>query len=154
MSLIVEDGTGLPNSESYISVLFADEYHAKRGNAAWTALDSAAKEAFLRRGTEYIDAVYTFKGHRLTDAQALAWPRDVAGVPVAVQRATAELALRSINGDLIPDAGPQVKSETVGPISVTYMDGAANFTSFSAVNSMLASLLDGSAYGQAKVVRS
>ena len=154
MSLIVEDGTGLPNSESYISASSADDYHTKRGNAAWAALDAAAKEAFLRRGTEYIDAVYTFKGHRLTDAQALAWPRDVEGVPLAVQRATAELALRAINGDLMPDAGPQVKSETVGPISVTYMDGASSFTSFSAVNSILASLLDESAYGQARVIRS
>ena len=154
MTLIVEDGTGLPNAESYASVSFADDYHAKRGNAAWAGLVDASKEAFLRRGTEYIDAVYTFKGHRLTDTQALAWPRDVEGVPLAVQRATAELALRSINGDLMPDSGPQVKSETVGPISVTYMDGASSFTSFSAVNSMLASLLDETKYGQARVIRS
>lgn len=155
MSLIVEDGTGLPNAESYISVSSADDYHAKRGNAAWAALDAAAKEAFLRRGTEYIDAVYTFKGHRLKDGQALAWPRDVEGVPMAVQRATAELALRAINGDLMPDSGPQVKSETVGPISVTYMDGASKFTAFTAVNAMLASLLDdGAAFGQARVIRS
>ena len=89
MALIVEDGTGLQNSESYISVSSADDYHAKRGNTAWAALDAAAKEAFLRRGTEYIDTVYTFKGHRLKHDQALAWPRNVEGVPVAVQRAGA-----------------------------------------------------------------
>lgn len=32
MPLIVEDGTGLPDAEAYISVADADAYHDARGN--------------------------------------------------------------------------------------------------------------------------
>ena len=35
MSLVTEDGTGLPTAESYISVADATTYHTARGNAVW-----------------------------------------------------------------------------------------------------------------------
>jgi hypothetical protein len=35
MALIVETGAIVTGAESYCTVAFADEYHAKRGNAAW-----------------------------------------------------------------------------------------------------------------------
>lgn len=40
MSLIVEDGTGLPDAESYASVAFADAYFTARNNSAWTGTDA------------------------------------------------------------------------------------------------------------------
>src|SRR5690606_27756416 len=92
MALIVEDGTGLPNAEAYISVADADSYFAKRGNSAWAALTVDAKEVALRLGADYMAAVYgpRWCGERLTDTQALDWPRDEQGVPEAVKRANAE----------------------------------------------------------------
>lgn len=153
--LIVEDNTGLPNAEAYISVADADTYHANRGNAAWAALDTPAKEAALRKATDYMGVVYgtRWAGERLKQDQALDWPRGVEGVPDAVKRASAELALRSVTSELLADQGPAVKSETVGPISVTYADGASQAQRYPYVDGLLAALLAGGGYGQAKVVR-
>ena len=41
MALIVEDGTGLPNANSYVSVATADAYFAMSGQTAWTCPDTA-----------------------------------------------------------------------------------------------------------------
>ncbi|MBO9717520.1 MAG: hypothetical protein J7507_12110 [Pseudoxanthomonas sp.] len=165
MALVVEDGTGKSTAEAYISVTAADAYFVARGNAAWAALATDAKEQALRKGADYLEGQYRerWKGARLTAAQALSWPRygvvvdgfDVAtnAVPVAVANANAEMALRASSGDLLADQGAQVKSETVGPISVTYADGARQGTAYKAIDAMLAAYLSGGA-GQIAVVRS
>lgn len=98
----------------------------------------------LLRGSEYIDGAYgaRFPGNRTEGRdQSFQWPRkgaeDVEGneipegeVPVEVIRATYEAALREYEtpGSLVPDVNPaeREKSVTVGPISVTYADTAAN----------------------------
>ena len=143
MPLVVEDGTGLDNAEAYISVADADAYHDARGNAAWAALAEPAKEAALRLGADYLGQAYGLRwaGARLTDTQALDWPRVAKGVPEAVRRANAELAARAAAGPLLADQGPAVKSETVGPLSVTYADGARQSVRYAAVDAMLAGLL-------------
>lgn len=157
MALIVESGVGLPNSEAYISVTDADTYFSNRGNTAWAALTTAAKESALRLSTDYMGAVYgpRWCGDRLTATQALDWPRGEPGVPEAVKRANAELAVRASAGALLGDQGAQVKSETVGPISVTYADGARQNVRYAAVDSALkaAGLLCGGGL-QIPVVRS
>lgn len=114
-------------------------------------------EIILRRGTTYIDGKYRarFPGKK-TDgrAQILEWPRtdarDVAGdelpddeVPREVVAATYEAALREYNepGSLAPDyvATERVRSESVGPLSVTY----ATNTTISAADAMpVISLID------------
>lgn len=139
MAIVIEDGTGLPNAEAYISVADADAYFAARGNAAWAALTEAQKEQALRLGADYMGAEYGRRwcGKRLTDTQALDWPRGVEGVPEAVKRANAELAVRASAGVLLADQGAQVKQETVGPISVTYADGARQGTKYAAVDAAL-----------------
>ena len=161
MALIVEDGTGKPDAEAYISVADADAYFTARGNATWAALpDDSAKEAALRLGADYMEGAYgqRWKGCRISQTQALSWPRDgvcVDGydlpddeVPVAVARANAELAVRASAGSLLEDQGAQVKSEQVGPIAVTYADGARQSVRYSAVDAMVASLL---AYGPGRI---
>lgn len=160
MALIVEDGSGLVDAEAYISVADASAYFAARDNATWAALSAPAQEAALRRGAEYLDAVYgqRWQGSRLTAAQALTWPRagvvvdgyslDGSPLPVALVRANAELALRASSGDLLGDQGAQVTQETVGPISVSYADGARQNTRYALVEAMLAALL---AYGAGRI---
>lgn len=158
MALIVEDGTGLPDAEAYISIADADTYFAARGNAAWAALDTSAKESALRLGADYMEGAYAarWKGCRVSPGQALSWPRDgvvVSGyalpddaVPLAVARANAELAVRASTGALLADQGAQVTQETVGPISVTYAANARQDTRYAAVDALVASLLGGSAW--------
>lgn len=161
MAIVVETGEGLADAECFISVADADSYFSLRGNAVWAALLTPAKEAALRLSTDYMESMYGAKwcGERKTDTQALSWPRtgtvapdDV--VPQAVARVNAELAVRASQGALLADAGAQVKQETVGPISVTYADGARQQTSFAAVIALLASsgLLCGGS-GQIPVTR-
>ena len=53
MTLVIEDGTGKSNAESYISVADADTYHSNRGNTDWAALTTAEKERLLRIATDY-----------------------------------------------------------------------------------------------------
>lgn len=112
MALIVEDGTGLDDAESYISVADADVYHTARGNeTTWTNKDDELKEIALRNATEYIDARW---GSRLRGEkefpdtpQALEFPRlcieGYEGVPTCLKRATAEYALRALSSALAPD---------------------------------------------------
>ncbi len=150
MSLIVEDGTGLATAESYISVVNATTYHSNRGNAAWAALASdAVREQYLRQATDYMVQAYRelWKGYRLLAAQALDWPRQdvcydellnayVANnvVPTEVKNACASLALTAASGALAPDLGRGVLSEQIGPISVTYDKGSAEYTRYRSID--------------------
>lgn len=123
MALIVEDGTGMANAESLLSVADADAYHTAMGNAAWGAATTAQKEAALRRATQYLDARYQWQGDPLTATQALSWPREGVSWPVKrVQDACAELALRAVAlGGLYTDQdAAAIKQESIGPASVTY----------------------------------
>lgn len=173
MALIVEDGTGKSDAESYSSVADATTYHTARGNAAWAALASdTIREQLLRKATDYMVATYRTRwaGYRKTTTQAVDWPRyevpilDSATegtyaafyasdeVPTAVARACAELALRAIDGDLAADLDVPVTSEQVGPISVTYAEGARQTKTYRAVDAMLAPFFEASG-GMIKVSR-
>lgn len=135
MTIVVENGTGLANAESYLSVADANAYHVRMKNAAWNG-EVLALEAALLKATQYIDANYDFGGCVLTRGQALKFPRDSYTMsdwglvspywPVLrLQQACAELALRAHTGTLYtdqPDAA--VTRETVGPITVEYASSA------------------------------
>lgn len=161
MALVIEDGSGVADAEAYISVADADAYFAARGNAAWAALDTAGKEQALRRGADYLETAYAWRGQRATTTQALSWPRSCVvvdgvevpsdAVPQAIQRANAELAVRASAGDLAADESAQVKQETVGPITVVYADGARQNARYVAVDAMVAAYVRGG--GQIAVVR-
>lgn len=131
MALITENGTGLANAESYISVADADAYHAARSNAAWSSASTDSKEAALRKATSYIDARYVFSGFMASPSQALLWPRIGVvlngfnlvsnAIPVKVKNACAELALIALTESLTLAVESQaVESKTVGPISISY----------------------------------
>lgn len=169
MALIVENGTGLAGAESYISVADADTYFTARGNATWAALTTEQKEQALRAATDYMQGMFAgqWAGQRYSVAQALDWPRayvpikdapasgsyyESDEVPAAIGRACAEYAVRASAGSLLGDIGAQVKSETVGPISVTYADGARQNSRYTAVENMLWPFLSGGR-GQIKVER-
>lgn len=151
MTLIVEDGTGRGDANGYVDLAYAEDYHALRDNAAWAAASAAAREAAIVRATDHLDRSYRFRGEKLTEGQALAWPRGgvedaagraVTGVPPAIRRGCAELALRALAEDLDPDQprGGRVQSETVGPISTTYFPGAPTANGRPAVDRLLRQL--------------
>lgn len=105
MALIVEDGTGLEDANSYCTVEFADMYFSERANVAWQG-SPEQKEAALIQATDYIDIRFgeKFQGRVLKASQSLAFPRQgYVGIPRAVARATAEYALRALTTALAPD---------------------------------------------------
>ena len=154
MTLIVEDGSGKSDSESYISVADASNYHTVRGNTAWAALATdALREAALRRATDYMRQAYRsrWQGYKVNEDQALDWPRydvEVEGyaidsdiVPTEIKNACAELALRASAADLNPDLTQGVLSEQVGSISVTYDKASPQFTRYRAIDALLSPYL-------------
>lgn len=173
MALIIEDGTGKADAESYISVADATVYHAARGNTAWeTVADDTAREQLLRKATDFMVASYRerWDGYRKSTTQALDWPRyevpirdsaiqgvyaafyDSDSVPLTVARACAELALRAIDDDLAGDLDIPVVAESIGPISVSYAEGGRQTKMFRAVETMLSPFFKGYG-GQLKVSR-
>lgn len=157
MSLIVEDGTGLADAESYVSAATAGAYHDGMGNSAWDAATEAAKESALRRATQYIDSQYRFRGDPLTTTQALAFPRD-DGATWPIKRlsdACCELALRALTGSLFADqSGGEVLSESIGPVSVTYApSGLGQQTRYAAVDALLAPLTAGGSRTSLRIER-
>jgi hypothetical protein len=142
LTFVVEDGTGLQNSNSYCDVDTADAYHDDRNNDDWASGAPGDKEGALVRATQYIEGVYRgrWPGTRVKYSQffdnykfqALAWPRwgayDVEGFPLpfnALPRpliyATCEAALRELvrPGVLSPDFNiPAITSTGGGSGSV------------------------------------
>lgn len=73
--MIVEDGTGLENADSYISVAEADsELYLTPYKESWDTLDETAKEYALIKATKRLKSVLWY-GEKLTTTQALDWPR-------------------------------------------------------------------------------
>lgn len=170
MTLVVEDGTGKADAESYISVSDATAYHASRGNSAWAAIASdTVREQLLRKATDYM--LYTYRGswlgERKTDAQRLDWPRYSAWpedrqtelpddeVPQDIAQACAELALIANTTSLTPSVTRGKKKVKVGPLEVEYDGSAPTATAFVAASVRLAYYLCGVANGGpfAKLVR-
>lgn len=152
-TFLVEDGTGLENSTSYVSVSFADTYSDTYFSAAdfatWDALTDAVKERFLNQSTLYIDITYIFNGTRATAAQALEFPRDnlynveevaVEDIPIALKQAVCLIVKRYMNSvDMNPDLerGGAISRERVDVIDISYMDSASGHTKYVEIDNLL-----------------
>lgn len=133
--MVVEDGSGLSTADSYTTEAFADAYHLARNNEDWEGATTEEKEVALVKATSYIETRFPWSaGYKVTKDQALGWPRasatdkdgfgiDSDEIPVAVQQATADLALRALTTDLLPDEGRVTSSVKVGALEVEYADG-------------------------------
>jgi hypothetical protein len=170
-TLIVEDGTVVANANAFVALATCDTYHSLRGNSAWTGTD-AAKEAAIVKATFYLDRL-NWKGLKTGVNNPLAWPRygdslqgwnrmvmpaspfigivdedgyDVgtATVPVKVQYACCEMALRFLNS-AVPepdlDRGGKIKSQTIDVISITYESGAPTAPVYTVIQRLLRGLL-------------
>lgn len=171
MAVSVEATVGGASANSFILVADADTYLETRLNAsAWS--DAAAgddQEKALIEATRELNLL-PWVGVRVTDTQALSWPRDYAPdpdatlsdpdadypyyakdvIPQRVLDATCELALEFLKAGtsdlaaLPDDVG--IKSERVGPISTTYTNGGKprGIARFPRIVTLLAPLLEGS----------
>lgn len=158
MALVVEDGTGKSNAESYVSVSDCATYASARGLSFASSPVDLAEQA-LRRATAFIDGAYgsSFSGERLKHRdQALEWPRagavDATGYPVApdsvpieVKNATCEAAVRelAVPNSLTPDLkrGGMIESVKAGSVAVTYSGAAPASTTFQKIDQIMAALI-------------
>ncbi len=127
MSLIVEDGSGVPNAQSYISVSGADAHFAGLENNTWAAASIGVKEHALKNASLYAD-LYSYPGHLRNVQQGLKWPRSKAydqdgrllvGIPTALRSAVLELATELVTkqpGEL----QRRTLREKVGPLELVY----------------------------------
>lgn len=157
MTLIVETGQGLPNANSFVTVVEADEWLAALGETVWTDLSQQDKERHLIIGAFYVSngQIYYFSGAKQIVGQSLAWPRSGAVyrnggpaipeslIPTEVKLANIVAAQASARG-ILPgqpsdgsDSGGaderEVKSEKVGDLSVEYFDPLRKVSSKSGV---------------------
>ncbi|MBK5543302.1 hypothetical protein JFT85_00790 [Pseudomonas sp. TH04] len=72
MTLIIEDGTGKPDAESYASAEDLVMYAMKFGTVI--PADVLEQEALLRRAALAMDGM-TWKGRKTNSEQGLSWPR-------------------------------------------------------------------------------
>lgn len=172
MALIVEDGTGKVNAESYTSVAVAAAYHLSIGQGeAWDLIDD--QEAALRKATLYMLQAYRgrWAGMRVTVAQRLDWPRAwvpiedapsgyrdgsayVANniVPTDVQNACAELALQSASGSLNANITQGKKRVKVDVIEVEFDSNDSQAVQYRSIDMMLDQYLEGNS-AMVKLVR-
>jgi hypothetical protein len=136
--LVVEDGSGVVDANSYTDLADARAYLALRG-LALSVTDGTA-ETQLIRAMDYIEALRNeFQGVKTDSAQALQWPREGAtldgaaiapdAIPAVLWQAQARLAAYLADGVSLMPAGDgrAVTSESIaGAISVTYATGQSS----------------------------
>lgn len=161
MTIVVEDGEGLEDAVSYVSLDDAIAYCASHGLTFAAASPSAPGEAALIRATKAIDSRYgsSFPGYRKSGRdQALQWPRlaayDSEGwliaddeIPTEVIEATIEAAVREFAtpGSMMPDLerGGAIQSIRAGSVGITYASNASAKTEFTLIDGIMANVLNG-----------
>lgn len=172
--LTVEDGSGLANAESYVSVSDAATYAAARG-LTFPASPADKAEQALRRATAWLDGRYRsrFPGQRKNGRdQALEWPRinacdrggnEIASdeVPIEIVNATIEAAVREMAapGGLSPDVTPGevAKRLKAGSVEIEYASASGSVFDqrpvLTVIDGILSSLLGSTSPYIARAVR-
>lgn len=150
MALIVEDGTGKADANSYVSEAECTAYLAARGKTI-----AGSKEVAIIKAMDFMRQNYRGKwqGSKKTQTQALDWPRygvevdcfsvssDI--VPAEVKNACCELAFRADTEDLMADLKQGVKRKKIDVIEVEYDTSSPQQKRFAAVESILGPYLTG-----------
>lgn len=169
INIVVEDGTGKDNANSYVSVSEFIDYAAQTGV---DLEDDDSTAILLIKAMRYLETK-TFKGKRTTLLQALNWPRKDAyiyceepeilfadnSIPANIKKAEMELALLVESGvDLMPTitASDLVVREVIGPITTEYANpgeyGLSYAPQLPLIDSLLSCMIQKSG-GQFRTVR-
>lgn len=158
--MILEDGSGVPDANSYTTLDDAITYCTDHG-LTFAASPSTLGEAALIRASIAIDARYSgsYPGYRMAGrSQGLQWPRaaayDASGwlisdreIPIEIIQATIEAAVRELvePNSMMPDLerGGQIQSIRAGPVEITYSSTASARTTFTLIDGILSNVLSG-----------
>ena len=136
ITLVVENGTGLPDANSYCDLDYAVEYCTMKGYTDWLKLSENQQKIFIIRGTEFVDNFYTWKGIRHRQSQSMAFPRDdiydddrypVDGIPDKLKKACIEAAFLNASSSAntlfsTKDDNGKVKKQKVDTLEVEYFN--------------------------------
>jgi len=152
MALIVEDGSGLPDANSYNSVPEIRSYAAARGYTL--PEEDTDVELLAVQATDYVDSFRTsFQGKKTNPSiQALQWPRtgvtiddepvDPDSIPRELKNAHAQASIEAYTTNLMPNDSAFVKKEKVDVIEVEYAEPVnGSSSSFTKIDSLLEPLL-------------
>ena len=108
VALVVEDGTGLPTANSFLTIAEADDILSVNPRSLWPLVSPTDKSNLLIWATRMIVERTKWRGYKRYDNSGLPWPRervigretslynygylDNASVPFQVKEATAYLA--------------------------------------------------------------
>lgn len=145
-TIIIEDGTGKTDSNSYASAAELATYAADRG-VVLTGTDTI----LLIQAMDYIEQ-QPFKGEKNTKEQALQWPRinvwidgftvSNTEVPLLLKEAQLEAALATDAGNNpLSSIDRETKREKIDGLEVEYMSGARGDTFNRALETKLRKLL-------------
>lgn len=163
VTLIVEDGSGLPNANSYCDLDYALEYCTMKGYSNWHSLSENEQKVFLIRGTDFVDNFFNWKGRRCKSSQSMAFPRveiydddryEVRGIPDKLKKACIEAAFLNSNSDsdslfTTKDENGAVKRQKVDSLEVEYFnnqqtsDNANSSVDYTSLYDVLNKLLKG-----------
>lgn len=152
--MIVEDGTGKVDANSYVDLEFADNYFYTRSVSTWETLANSEKEKLLISATDYVDNVFTWNGLREFENQSLRFPRkqvydyegfEIKGIPSCLKSVICDVAiLLQEKGSLfnVGNANGNVTSEKIGELSFTYSNDKSTEgkTLYEQINSKLKGL--------------
>jgi hypothetical protein len=110
MEMVVEDGTGMPTANCYVSVETADEILSVNPHSNWSIVDFDTKGKLLMWATRILDQRVEWYGRKMHGTGWTAWPRcgardregfaiDDNVVPRQVQIACALLADHLLTGN-------------------------------------------------------
>ena len=157
IQIIVEDGSGVNNANSYVTSEYFTAFAAARGAALPS--DSDALAVLLIRATDYLETfAYEYIGSRFSTTQGLSWPRIEAysgltlvcgqnEIPNALKMAQCQCGIGIFNGfDPMANVSAEdyVIERTIGPITTKFANPVEVGISakLSAVDSLLAPLLN------------
>ena len=158
MAIIVEDGSGLVDSNSYIDEAYLIQYALDRGVTITSPTDQ-----YLYKAMDYLESL-NYIGYKFTKEQALQWPRgDVFidgyafpddSIPKQLMEAQAEAAMATFAGqDPTSDPGRATKKEKLDVMEVEYMDGDYPYSVIRSISLKLNKLLVSSMSMMARTVR-
>ncbi len=133
MPLIVEDGTGKSNADSYVSLADARQIAASYGLSL--PEDDTAAEAALRNGALYIGLQEAAMcGRRVSATQSLAYPRtgvSVYGFPLASNIIPRQLVTAQVMAAVEYGKGTDVRASTDGrAVASERVEGAVSVSYF------------------------
>lgn len=157
MALIIEDGSGVPNADSYQTVAECEAFALKFFGKS-LAGSPQAKASAIRRAARYMDSL-NWKGHRTNGRdQGLAWPRtgvtDAEGNEIAdneipqevkdAQHIFARAEFQSpgiLSPTVVQNEG--IKRERVGPLETEYGDPSKRIEAFRPIVTQALDMVEG-----------